>query len=159
MSSLFRAKSLKKVTSPEELDSYLRITRPPVWFAMAALVILLAGAIVWGCLAELETKTGGVIIASGDTTVCYVSEQDIGSIHRGTVVRTAEQEYAVTEIAGQSIPVGDCLSAYAMKIGGFEDGENVYALSLSQEAAPGNHACEIVLERISPITFLLDSSN
>ena len=53
MSELFREKSLKKVSSPEKLDDYIRVTTPSVWIALIAMVVLLAGVIVWGCFGEL----------------------------------------------------------------------------------------------------------
>lgn len=46
--SIFRKKSIDKVTSPEELNDYIRVVSPGVWLVMAAVILLLAGAIVWG---------------------------------------------------------------------------------------------------------------
>ena len=53
MNGLFRQKSIDKVSSPEKLDDYIRVTTPSVWITLAAIVILLAGTIVWGTLGEL----------------------------------------------------------------------------------------------------------
>ena len=50
---LFRKKSMNKVSSPEKLDEYIRVTTPSVWIALAAMVILLIGVIIWGCFGEL----------------------------------------------------------------------------------------------------------
>ena len=53
MNSIFRQKSIDKVSSPEKLDDYIRVTTPGVWITLAAIVILLVGTIVWGMLGEL----------------------------------------------------------------------------------------------------------
>ncbi len=50
---IFRQKSIDKVSSPEKLDDYIRVTTPSVWIALAAIVVLLIGVIVWGCFGEL----------------------------------------------------------------------------------------------------------
>ena len=50
---IFRQKSIDKVSSPEKLDDYIRVTTPGVWITITALVILLVGTIVWGTLGEL----------------------------------------------------------------------------------------------------------
>lgn len=50
---IFRQKSIDKVSSPEKLDDYIRVTTPSVWIALAAIVALLIGVIVWGCFGEL----------------------------------------------------------------------------------------------------------
>ena len=53
MSSIFRQKSIDKVSSPEKLDDYIRVTKPSVWITLAAIGILLVGTIVWGIFGEL----------------------------------------------------------------------------------------------------------
>ena len=53
MNSIFRQKSIDRVSSPEKLDDYIRVTTPGVWITLAAIVILLAGTIVWGIFGEL----------------------------------------------------------------------------------------------------------
>ena len=53
MNSIFRQKSIDKVSSPEKLDDYIRVTTPSVWITLAALVILLVGTIIWGTFGEL----------------------------------------------------------------------------------------------------------
>ncbi len=50
---LFRQKSIDKVSSPEKLDDYIRVTTPSVWITLIAIVILLVGIIVWGVFGEL----------------------------------------------------------------------------------------------------------
>ncbi|MBO4497265.1 MAG: hypothetical protein IJL07_03380 [Lachnospiraceae bacterium] len=51
--SLFRKKSIDKISSPEKLDDYIRVTTPSVWITLIAILLLLVGAILWGTLGEL----------------------------------------------------------------------------------------------------------
>ena len=51
--SIFRQKSIDRVSSPEKLDDYIRVTTPSVWITLAAIAILLIGTIVWGFFGEL----------------------------------------------------------------------------------------------------------
>ena len=44
--SIFRQKSIEKISSPEKLDDYIRVTAPSVWITLAAIVILLVGTII-----------------------------------------------------------------------------------------------------------------
>ena len=46
-SGIFREKSMERVSSPEVLDDYVRVTTPSVWIVLIALAVLLAGALVW----------------------------------------------------------------------------------------------------------------
>ena len=52
--TIFRQKSIDKVSSPEKLDDYIRVTTPSVWVTLIAIVLLLVGGIVWGIFGEVE---------------------------------------------------------------------------------------------------------
>ena len=53
--SIFREKSISKVTSPESLNDYIRVTTPSVWIVLAALVALLIGMLAWSIFGKVET--------------------------------------------------------------------------------------------------------
>ena len=46
--SLFRKTSLDRVSNPEQLNDYIRVTNPSVWMIMCAVILLLTGVCVWG---------------------------------------------------------------------------------------------------------------
>lgn len=52
-SSIFRQKSIDKVSSPEKLDDYIKVTTPGVWITLCAIVLLLVGTLIWGFFGEL----------------------------------------------------------------------------------------------------------
>ena len=45
---IFRKKSIERMKSPDELNDYIRISEPGVWLLLAGLILLLAGACIWG---------------------------------------------------------------------------------------------------------------
>ena len=53
-SNIFRKKSLERVSSPEQLNDYIRVTTPSVWIVLAALVLLLVGMLVWSVFGKVE---------------------------------------------------------------------------------------------------------
>ena len=61
-SGIFREKSIERVSSPEELNDYIRVTSPSVWLVLAALIILLAGMLAWSVLGTVgaHNADGGV---------------------------------------------------------------------------------------------------
>lgn len=56
---LFREKNVQRVSSPEELNDYMRVTSPSVWIILIAVIILLVGFAVWGI-------TGTVTVVNDD---------------------------------------------------------------------------------------------
>ena len=41
--TIFRQKSMQKITSPEQMNDYIRVSNPSVWMILAAVIVLLAG--------------------------------------------------------------------------------------------------------------------
>jgi hypothetical protein len=59
---IFREKSLKSISGPEELNDYIRVTTPPVWLVLIAVVVLLLGMLAW-CIfgtVEMHREDGSV---------------------------------------------------------------------------------------------------
>ncbi|MCR5211979.1 MAG: hypothetical protein K6C41_05455 [Lachnospiraceae bacterium] len=54
---IFREKSLEKVTSPEQLNDYIKVTRPSVWLILFATIILIVGTLVWAVFGKIQVNT------------------------------------------------------------------------------------------------------
>ncbi len=52
-SGIFRKKSMDRVSSPEALNDYIRVTTPSVWIVLIALVLLLLGMLAWSILGRV----------------------------------------------------------------------------------------------------------
>lgn len=51
---IFREKSIERVSSPEALNDYIRVTSPSVWIVLLAIVLLLAGMLAWSIFGRIE---------------------------------------------------------------------------------------------------------
>lgn len=60
MSSLFREKSLERVSSPDQMDDYVRVITPSVWLVLLAVAVLVVGVIVWNVLGTVPAQDGNV---------------------------------------------------------------------------------------------------
>ena len=153
---LFRKKSVDKVSSPEQLNEYIRVANPGVWMVLAAIVILLAGVIAWGFIGHLDTTLSTAVVCENGEAVIYVKEADAEKIAVGMTVRVDDKEYTVSEIPTEPKRVDDTMSEYAVHASGLTAGEWVYAVRLSGDIADGVHKAEIVIESITPISFILN---
>lgn len=52
--SIFRQKSMDRISSPEQLNDYIRVTTPSVWLVLIAIILLLAGMLAWSVLGTVE---------------------------------------------------------------------------------------------------------
>ena len=55
--SVFRKKSIERVSSPEKLNDYIRVSSPSIWIIMAALIVLLAGILIWAVFGTVSMNT------------------------------------------------------------------------------------------------------
>ena len=153
---LFTNKSLEKVTSPEQLKQYIRVSNPGLWMLLSAIVILLVGVVIWGYIAQLDTTLPTAIIAKDGEGVVYISEEHVEKLSEGMTVRSLDGEYQVEYISAEAVLVDDGFSEYAMYASGLTQGQWVYAVKVHGTFPDGVHKAEIVLESISPITFILN---
>lgn len=52
---LFRKEAIDRISPPEQLKDYLRVTNPGIWIVLIAVIALLAGVFVWSATGEMNT--------------------------------------------------------------------------------------------------------
>lgn len=154
--SVFRQNNIEHVSSPEQLNDYIKATSPGIWIILAAVAMLLAGFIVWGTVGTLETKLHVAAVSDSGTVTCYVKETDLFDIGTDNTVRIDGSEYTVASISDLPISADDNFTDYALHIGGLTTGEWVYAVILNGELPDGVYEAEIVTDGVSPISFLFN---
>lgn len=151
---LFRKKSIDRVSSPEQLDSYIRVANSGVWMVLIAIVILLTGACVWGVLGHLDTTVPAVAVSEKGAVTIYVKEAEASSVQEGMPVRIGDKNWTVTDIADTPVAVDGSFSDYTLHIGDFHPGEWVYAFQTNAQLPKGVYNAEIVVESVSPMSFV-----
>ena len=153
---LFKKSSMNKISSPEQLQDYVRVANPGLWMVLSAIVILLAGVVVWGFIGKIDTTMSTAIVTDGGHAVMYIGESNVEKLEIGMTVRSEDKEYIITDIAQTPIKVDDSFTDYAIHASGLTVGEWVYAVSIDGEHSDGVHKADIVIESISPISFILN---
>lgn len=153
---VFREKSIKRVSSPEQLGDYIRVSNPSVWIALVAVIILLAGVCVWGVFGRMETIVSAPVVVKDGQAVCYVTEKDVASVKEGMFLTVDGQEHKVISVAMVPMEITDSFDSYALHIGGFAIGEWVYIITVDGEIADGTYSGKIVTESVSPMSFVFN---
>lgn len=135
---IFRKKSLDKVKSPENLDDYIHVSNPGVWLLLISIIVLLAGACVWGIFGHIDSTIPSTVYVEDGTVICYIADQDISSVHEGMTVRFDEFEAVITEIGKKDEPGYVCiLESDQMILDGFYEGK-------------------IIIKSVKPLSFVLN---
>ena len=97
--SLFRKNSMERISSPEQLTDYLHVTSPAVWMVMAAIILLLAGMLVWGSAAYIESYASGTAkVIDGEMIVCFDDAQMAQNVEAGMFVSVGETTSPISSV-------------------------------------------------------------
>ena len=153
---IFRKKSIDRMSSPEQLNDYIKVTNPGVWMALAAIVILLIGVCVWGVFGKLETKLPVAAVSQDGQTVLYVKEDNIASVRENMSVYVGDETYKVTSVSAQPVAVTEEISEYARHTGELSIGEWVYIVQIDGNIPDGAYRAQIVTDSVSPLYFVFN---
>ena len=97
--SVFREKSLRRITSPEELEEYLRVTSPTVWMVLAAVILLLVGVLIWSATSSIDSfATGTAQVENGVLRIAFDDEHIAQSVQTGMTVKVGETESTISGV-------------------------------------------------------------
>ena len=153
---IFRKKSIDRMSSPEQLNDYIKVTNPGVWMVLAAIVILLVGVCVWGVFGILETKLSVAAVSRDGQTILYVKEDNVASVQENMSVYIGDETYKVTSISAQAVTVTEEISEYARHTGELSIGEWVYVVQIDGSMPDGAYRAQIVTDSVSPLYFVFN---
>ena len=131
---IFRKKSIESISSPEQLNDYLKVTNVGVWVLLASVILLLAGLFAWSTVGRLETTANGVAVVENGTAQILIFDTNKGGIKSGMTVRIGGDEYTVSTVEKDDL------------------GRSIAYAPVSE--ADGKYDVKIVIESITPISFL-----
>ena len=151
---LFRQKTLDRISSPEQLHDYLRVTSPKLWMILAAVIALMVGLIVFSSATTMENS----IPVKVDVRNFVVGEEN------GQPIYDVEASISLAPGARENLALGMKVR-YAELTGEisyfFETGESTTAIIDTEQdrtvhLADGTYDGEIVLESRTPISYLFN---
>jgi len=101
---LFRKSALDRISSPEQLNEYMKVAGPGVWFILAGLAVTFAAFFLWGITGSIPETVDitGTTLAPGDLPMavyCLVPVEYSNFIEPGMKVRVSP-DYAPREQFG-----------------------------------------------------------
>jgi len=156
---VFRKSSMDRVSSPEQLNDYIRVSNPSIWIILAAVMILLGSILLWSVYGTLETTIDRKGISRDGAVWCYVPVAS--EISEGMPVKVGDKKGVITKIVETPVSRKQLEEKY-----GHRDEYALYAISPAEWSNEVNIEIEgvangivdvsIILESINPISFLLN---
>jgi len=118
---LFREEVVDRLTSPEQLDTLMRVVDPRRWIALGAVGVLLIGALIWAFVGRLDSslKASCMIIPRGGTY--NVTTTTAGTVYdvlvqRGDHVNEGQPVVIVERPDGTRTPVNAPFSGNVVEL-------------------------------------------
>ena len=132
---VFRQEALDKISSPEQLNDYMKVTNPGIWIILAAVILLLGGLFAWSMVGKLETTATATAVVEDGTAKVSLTQIASAPITSDMSVRIGSQDYHISTVEHD------------------EHGREIAYAPV--ELADGNYDAKVILETITPIKFLL----
>lgn len=109
---VFRKDALDRLSTPEQLTDYLRVTRQRAWVLLAAIAVLMAGLIVWLFAGKLDVTVEGKAFVRDGRAEVVISDNLVYEIQVGQKIQTPDnKEFTITEMYydnfGRAVGVGE----------------------------------------------------
>lgn len=96
---LYRKKSMDRISSPEQLNDYLRVTSPSVWVILTAVILLLVGTLIWSSVATIVSSASGTSEVSGGVmTIRFSDQKKAANVEVGMPVSAGNTETVIAHI-------------------------------------------------------------
>lgn len=75
-SAIFRDTALRRMSSADDLDRYVKVTNPSAWVLIGAVMALIVAAIIWGSTASLPITTTTTGVLKDGQILCFLPIDD-----------------------------------------------------------------------------------
>ncbi len=166
---LYREEALNRISSPDQLNGYIRTSSSGVWFALGAILLVLAGIIIWGFTGSFEITleaTGGT---HDGTSVCFIHTSERNLIREGMQVRYLSPDKTrvpgiIASISDKPMSYSDACDVFSVGLAtrmGFTPNSELYQvkLILNTERKDETAIVRIVRDTVKPNSLLFGDSS
>ena len=153
--SLFRAKNMERIESPESMNDYLQVTSPGVWLVLSTVIIFLVGVCIWGIFGHIRTTGEFAVGITGEKSVCYVPYAAAEKVLASGVVSVKGKDYPLlTDSAPETSLITAKTAPGLLLAGPLRVGDLVIEVPVLTDLPEGFYTGEVVTEDLAPISLL-----
>lgn len=147
--SVFRKEALERISSPEQMEDYMQVASPRLWMILSAVIALLIGFVVFASTATMEN----VMRVQAEVTTDTLED---GTKYSLIVFDIPQGMDDVLKI-DMPLRIGENEGKIAVFYRSSEDNKAGGVLNdLSVLLLEGSYDVEVVTEKTTPISFLLN---
>jgi len=89
----------RRISSPEQLNDYLKVTSPKIWVLLSAVILLVAGLLLWSSFTTIESyATGTAQAVGGELVVTFDDPEKASKVQPGMEMEVGDVETEVLAV-------------------------------------------------------------
>ncbi len=157
-SQMFRETALRKMSSADDLDRYIKVTNPSAWVLIGAVTALLVAGLIWGLTASLPISSTTTGVVKNGEIICFLpiderematTDSKVTAAGRETYIKSVDENpHSQREVAAE---IGSDYTVESLKLAQWsykltvalpdglssrEDGDDVPITITMKEVAP-----------------------
>ena len=89
----------RRMSSPEQLNDYLKVTSPKIWVLLSAVILLVAGLLLWSSFTTIESyATGTAQAVGGELVVTFDDPEKASKVQPGMEMEVGDVETEVLAV-------------------------------------------------------------
>lgn len=91
--------SARRISSPEQLNDYLKVTNPKIWLLLVAVALLILGLLLWSGFTTIESyATGTARAIGGELTVSFDDPDKASRVQAGMEMEVGDVKTEVLTV-------------------------------------------------------------
>ena len=144
----------EKVTSPEGLNDYIKVSNIGVWMILSVIFILLISVFVWGIFGSLKESITAAGVARDGCVTCYV--QSAADVQVGNTVTIGDKTGSVVSVSDTPLSekqLSEQYDEYTLYM--LQPKEWNYEIKIEcKDCEDGIQTLKIIYDNKHPISFL-----
>lgn len=166
---IFRKASIDRISSPDQLNDYIKVSNPSVWLTLGAILVLLTALLVWGIFGTLPTRISVKGLTQSDgIVVCYIPQEYAGKVKIGMSAEIDSAKGVISEVGKYPVSMEEAESTiegdYFKEALQLSDWNVKIVISIDTKELNNNpevfsdnvHDVSIIEQEIRPIDFLFN---
>ena len=105
----------RRITTPEQLNDYLKVTNPKIWVLLVAVILLVGGLLLWSSFTTMESYATGTAKASGgELTVTFDDPTKASKVQAGMEMDVGDVKTEILTVG--TGPKGEVVASAHAKI-------------------------------------------
>ena len=150
----------ERISSPEQLHNYIRVTNTGAWIILSSIIIFILGFFYWIFNGRLEISFQDYVYTDENNSFAFLTIDKVLSVKKGMNVRISglEDSGSVESISEKTEPYENIVNQIGYKTAeliGLTERSRVFKVSISLKNAPRNLSRGVfIIDTVAPYSLL-----